>query len=93
MAKRRGGAQPAKGAGREKGKVQGRSQETRGRSEGSGPLKFARDVRGELRRVTWPNRDQLQQSTAVVLIIVLVLAAFVAGVDFIFEAAARAVFL
>jgi len=79
-----------KGAGKEKVKA----QQDRGRSEGSGgPVKFARDVRGELRRVTWPNRDQLQQSTAVVLIIVLVLAAFVAGVDFVFQTIARAVFL
>ena len=25
------------------------------------PRKFARDVRGELRRVSWPDRDQLRQ--------------------------------
>lgn len=84
------GGKKGRGAGKEKARV----QQDRGRSEGGGgPVKFARDVRGELRRVTWPNRDQLQQSTAVVLIIVLVLAAFVAGVDFVFQTVARAVFL
>ena len=57
------------------------------------PRRFARDVRGELRRVSWPNRDQLRQSTAVVLIIVLVLAAYVAAWDFVFGRLARLVFL
>ena len=58
-----------------------------------GLIDFIRNVRAELRRVTWPNRDQLQQSTAVVLIIVLVLTAFVAFWDFIFQNLARIVFL
>jgi len=56
-------------------------------------VEFARNVRGELRRVNWPNRDQLQQSTAVVLIIVLVLTGFVAFWDFIFKNLAELVFL
>ena len=59
----------------------------------AGPRKFAKDVRGELRRVSWPNREQLRQSTAVVLIIVLVLAAYVAAWDFVFGRLARLIFL
>ena len=59
----------------------------------AGPRKFAKDVRGELRRVSWPNREQLRQSTAVVLIIVLVLAAHVAAWDFVFGRLARLIFL
>ena len=59
----------------------------------AGPRKFARDVRGELRRVTWPDRDQLRQSTAVVLIIVIVLAIYVAAVDFVFQNLVRLIFL
>jgi preprotein translocase subunit SecE len=51
-----------------------------------------RNVRGELRRVTWPNRDQLQQSTLVVLIILLVLTAFVALWDLIFYYLAALIF-
>ena len=53
---------------------------------------FVRNVRGELRRVTWPNREQLQQSTLVVLIILLVLTAFVALWDLIFYYLAALVF-
>jgi preprotein translocase subunit SecE len=69
-----------------------RTQQQR-RRFGSGAISFARDVRGELRRVSWPNRDQLQQSTAVVLIIVLVLAGYVAFWDFIFQRLAKFIFL
>ena len=58
----------------------------------AGPRKFARDVRGELRRVSWPGREQLRQSTAVVLIIVLALAAYVAAWDFLFGRLARLIF-
>ena len=58
----------------------------------AGAAEFVRNVRAELRRVTWPNRDQLQQSTAVVLIIVLMLAAFVAFWDYIFYYLAALVF-
>ena len=70
----------------------GQAQQQQKRRFG-GLIDFIRNVRAELRRVTWPNRDQLQQSTAVVLIIVLVLTAFVAFWDFIFQNLARIVFL
>ncbi|MBA2344455.1 MAG: preprotein translocase subunit SecE [Rubrobacter sp.] len=53
---------------------------------------FFRGVRNELRRVSWPGRDQLRQSTAVVLIIVVVLGAYVAAWDFVFQNVARLIF-
>lgn len=59
----------------------------------AGPRRFTRDVRGELKRVSWPDRDQLRQSTAVVLIIVLVLAAYVAALDVVFQSLVRMIFL
>jgi preprotein translocase subunit SecE len=59
----------------------------------AGPRRFTKDVRGELRRVSWPNRDQLRQSTAVVLIIVIVLAIYVAAIDFVFQSLVRLIFL
>ena len=87
MGKQRGPA-TTKGSGK-------KSQQPQGRVGGvlAGPRRFASNVRGELRRVTWPNRDQLRQSTAVVLIIVLVLAAYVAAWDFVFGRLARLIFL
>ena len=59
----------------------------------AGSRRFARDVRSELRRVSWPDRDQLRQSTAVVLIIVIVLALYIAAVDVVFQSLVRLVFL
>jgi preprotein translocase subunit SecE len=56
------------------------------------PRRFVRDVQGELKRVNWPDQDQLRQSTVVVLIIVLALAAYVAVWDFVFQALARLIF-
>jgi preprotein translocase subunit SecE len=50
-------------------------------------------VQGELKRVSWPNADQLRQSTAVVLIIVLVLTAYVYVWDLLFQQLARLIFL
>jgi preprotein translocase subunit SecE len=76
----------AKGSGAKK------AQQQRKQGFAAGPRRFVRDVQGELRRVSWPDRDQLRQSTAVVLIIVLTLAAYVAAWDYVFQALARLVF-
>jgi preprotein translocase subunit SecE len=87
VGKKRGATAPS-------GKGGGKAQQQQQQSGGflAGPRKFARDVRGELRRVSWPNRDQLRQSTAVVLVIVLTLAAYVAVWDFLFGRLARLIF-
>ena len=78
--------------GREQGgkKTQKQTQKRQGRL--AGIRDFLRGVRNELRRVSWPNRDQLRQSTAVVLIIVVVLGAYVAAWDFVFQNLARLIF-
>lgn len=87
MSKKRGATAPS-------GKGGGKAQQQQQQKGGflSGPRKFTRDVRGELRRVSWPGREQLRQSTAVVLIIVLALAAYVAAWDFLFGRLARLIF-
>ena len=58
----------------------------------AGPRRFTREVQGELKRVNWPDREQLRQSTAVVLIIVLTLTAYVYVWDLLFQALASLVF-
>lgn len=58
----------------------------------AGPRRFVREVQGELKRVNWPDREQLRQSTAVVLIIVLVLTAYVYIWDLLFQGLASLVF-
>jgi preprotein translocase subunit SecE len=56
------------------------------------PRRFVKDVQGELKRVSWPDQEQLRQSTAVVLIIVLTLAVYVAAWDYLFQSLARLIF-
>jgi preprotein translocase subunit SecE len=69
-----------------------KAQQQKKRGFLAGPRRFARDVQGELRRVNWPDRDQLRQSTAVVLIIVLTLLAYVYVWDLVFQYLARLIF-
>jgi preprotein translocase subunit SecE len=81
--------------GKKRGSARSNKKQPQSKAGGfiAGPRRFARDVRGELRRVSWPDRDQLRQSTAVVLIIVIVLALYVAAVDVVFQSLVRLVFL
>ena len=42
---------------------------------------FIREVLAEFRKVTWPSRQQLIDSTAVVIVVTVVVAFFLGGVD------------
>ena len=42
---------------------------------------FVREVLAEFRKVTWPNRQELINSTVVVIVVTVVLAFFLGGVD------------
>ncbi len=42
---------------------------------------FVKDVRVEAGRVSWPTRDELRDSTVVVIVTVLLVAAFIGIVD------------
>ena len=42
---------------------------------------FVREVLAEFRKVTWPSRAELVNSTAVVIVVTVVLAFFLGGVD------------
>ena len=42
---------------------------------------FFREVMAEFRRVTWPSRQEIVNSTAVVLVVTLVIAFFLGAVD------------
>lgn len=44
---------------------------------------FLREVRAELERVTWPGREEVQAATIVIIVLTILLAAFIGGVDFI----------
>lgn len=52
--------------------------------ERTGPREFAREVRAELRKVAWPGREEVVNSTIVVLIAVVLLVSMIFGADFAF---------
>jgi preprotein translocase subunit SecE len=51
-------------------------------AEKKGFMKFLRDVRTEMGKVTWPTRKDLAQSTLVVLVAVAIAAAYTSVLDF-----------
>ena len=58
------------------------------KKERTSPRHFLMEVRGELRKVAWPSRQEVINSTIVVLIMVVVMTALIFGFDY---ASAKAV--
>ncbi|HOJ04303.1 MAG TPA: preprotein translocase subunit SecE [Bacteroidota bacterium] len=50
-------------------------------------LEFFNGVTKEMRKVTWPTKDELKESTVIVLVSTLILSAFVFLVDSVFTKA------
>jgi preprotein translocase subunit SecE len=48
------------------------------------PKEYMREVRGELRKVAWPNREEVVNYTIVVLVATLVLIGIIFVMDFVF---------
>ena len=48
------------------------------------PAQFLREVRGELRRVSWPSRTEVASYSLVVLVAVTILTLYVFGLDQLF---------
>jgi preprotein translocase subunit SecE len=44
---------------------------------------FLREVRVEMEKVTWPGRKEVQAATLVIIALVMLLAVFIGGVDFV----------
>jgi preprotein translocase subunit SecE len=42
---------------------------------------FVQEVLAEFRKVTWPSRQELSNSTTIVIVVTVVLAFFLGGVD------------
>ena len=60
------------------------------RSSGTRLVTFYHDVMSEMKKVTWPDRAQLQQATIQIIIFVLVIGAVIALLDVALQARARA---
>ena len=46
------------------------------------PLDFFREVGEQIRKVTWPDRAQLRESTGVIAVFVLTVALIIYGMDY-----------
>ena len=53
---------------------------------------FYRQVLAELRKVIWPTRKELITYTTVVIVFVMVVIAYVTGLDFVFSKAILSIF-
>jgi preprotein translocase subunit SecE len=54
-------------------------------------LNFFNDVVKEMEKVTWPTREELAESTKVVIIVCLIISVFTWGVDTVLSAALKAI--
>ena len=46
---------------------------------------FVREVGNEMKKVSWPKKEQLQESTIVTIVVCLIIALFVFLIDFVFS--------
>jgi preprotein translocase subunit SecE len=53
--------------------------------ERTGPAQFLREVRGELRKVAWPSKDETVNYSIVVLLTIVVVGALIYGLDWLFS--------
>lgn len=52
---------------------------------------YLKDTRGELRKTTWPTRQQAINLTLIVLAVTIVMAIFLGALDFVFAAVVEAI--
>ncbi len=48
------------------------------------PSQFVREVRGELRKVAWPSREEVVKYSIIVFVTIVVMTALIAALDFAF---------
>lgn len=46
---------------------------------------FTSEVQSEMKRVTWPDWEQLRNATAVIIVFVLIVAGIIGGMDTVFR--------
>jgi len=53
--------------------------------------KYVREVRAEVRKVTWPSRQEVLRLSAIVVVVLILMSAFVAIIDFAFSRLMQAI--
>jgi preprotein translocase subunit SecE len=67
---------------REERRNRTQAQTTGPKREKIGPLQYVAEARSELRKVNWPNRREVTNSTIVVLICVVFMTTLIFGFDY-----------
>ena len=76
------GEMSADGAPTGKRAARGAAANQQQENERTSPAQFVREIRGELRKVVWPTREELINYSVVVFITIVVLTAIIAGLDY-----------
>ena len=48
-------------------------------------IEFLKEARAELGKVTWPTRNELYESTILVIVSVILITVFIGAIDFVFN--------
>jgi preprotein translocase subunit SecE len=59
-------------------------QARRNRDERVGPVQYLREVRDEMRKVAWPKWPEVRRFSIIVLVTVVIVTAYVGGLDNLF---------
>jgi len=55
-------------------------------------IKFLKETRTEMTKITWPTKNEIIGSTIVTVVVSIVVSIFIGAVDFILDKGVRAVF-
>lgn len=55
-------------------------------------IKFFEDVVKEMKKVTWPTKEELKESTNIVIVVCLLIAAFTYGIDMVITQLFKGIF-
>lgn len=50
----------------------------------AGPVTFLKETRDEMKKVTWPTKEEIVRLTALVIAISLIVGLYIGGLDFVF---------
>ncbi|MDP4173208.1 MAG: preprotein translocase subunit SecE [Bacteroidota bacterium] len=55
-------------------------------------INFVNDIVKEMKKVTWPSKDELKESTTIVIVVCLVIAAFTFLIDYVINQIFKGIF-
>ena len=65
---------------------------TKSKSEKNSIAKFFREIKAEVKRITWPSKDDTKKALIAVGVVVLIYIILVGGLDYIFSSLFKLIF-